>query len=306
MDLEHGNRSNEHSGTLLDGDRSIDVKQLVVLDGSDSDKYLRVKVISDEDDSGDSVVTAIPLGSSSSSSSSSSDSSSDLLQLNRSEDTSSITPVNSIKYDDDTPIAVKDDKNSVFGNSFFGSEESEHGTTASALTFQVSDVTQESMRHGMSPTESPSIQTMERSGGYDPSRIPSAVFERSKSTTPMEWSAASNESLFSIHVGTNSFSRDHLFMGKSGELTKSGELLMFSPMPPVPTREIERRNFEVDKDIGAEGVENMTIKDAAASESAEDLSIERVPPPVVSSMSSNLSIHSDVSVNSTRSFAFPM
>lgn len=306
MDLEHGNRSNKHSGTLLDGDRSIDVKQLEVLDGSNSDRYLRTKAISDEDESGDSVVTAIQLGSSSSLSSSSSDSSSDLLQLNRNEDTGSITLVNSIKFDGDSPTAVKDDKNSVFGNSFFRSEESEHGSTASTLTFQVSDVTQESMRRRMSPTDSPAIQTMARSEGYDPTRIPSAVFERSKSTTPIEWSAASNESLFSIHVGTNSFSRDHLFMlGKSGELTKSGELLMFSPMPPVPPREIERTNFEVEKDAGAEGAENMTIKDAA-SKSAEDLSIERVPPPVVSSMSSKLSIRSDASVNSTQSFAFPV
>lgn len=34
----------------------------------------------------------------------------------------------------------------------------------------------------------------------DPNRIPSSVFERTKSSMPMEWSAASNESLFSIHV----------------------------------------------------------------------------------------------------------
>ncbi|XP_047321041.1 uncharacterized protein LOC124925113 [Impatiens glandulifera] len=41
--------------------------------------------------------------------------------------------------------------------------------------------------------------------GYDSNRIPSAVFSR-KPTNRMEWSVASNESLFSIHMGNNSFS----------------------------------------------------------------------------------------------------
>lgn len=57
--------------------------------------------------------------------------------------------------------------------------------------------------------------------GYDPNRIPISVFG-SRSSTPMEWSVASTESLFSIHVGNNSFSRDHtMSMNRSGELSKS-------------------------------------------------------------------------------------
>ncbi|KAK1313019.1 hypothetical protein QJS10_CPA06g00943 [Acorus calamus] len=63
----------------------------------------------------------------------------------------------------------------------------------------------------------PAVQFMARSD--DPNRIPSSIFNRSKSTTPQEWSVASNESLFSIHVGNSSFSRDHIILfGKSGEL----------------------------------------------------------------------------------------
>ncbi|EEF34755.1 uncharacterized protein LOC8289595 [Ricinus communis] len=59
---------------------------------------------------------------------------------------------------------------------------------------------------------------MVQAGGYDPNRIPASVFT-SKAATPMEWSVASNESLFSIHMGNNSFSRDHVFLiYKSGEL----------------------------------------------------------------------------------------
>ncbi|KAK1313979.1 hypothetical protein QJS10_CPA06g00938 [Acorus calamus] len=44
----------------------------------------------------------------------------------------------------------------------------------------------------------PAVQSMARSD--DPNRIPSSIFNRSKSTTPQEWSVASNESLFSIHI----------------------------------------------------------------------------------------------------------
>ncbi|CAN8239755.1 unnamed protein product [Cochlearia groenlandica] len=58
-----------------------------------------------------------------------------------------------------------------------------------------------------------------------PYRIPSHVFARTTSTAPVEWSTLSNESLFSIHMGNNSFTgRDTYF--KSGELT--------FPQPPSP------------------------------------------------------------------------
>ncbi|CAL9783105.1 unnamed protein product [Musa acuminata subsp. burmannicoides] len=69
--------------------------------------------------------------------------------------------------------------------------------------------------------QSPPVQVMERLDVPDTGRIPSSIFTRDRSTmTPMEWSVASNESLFSIHVGTCSFSRDHLIlMGRSGEFT---------------------------------------------------------------------------------------
>lgn len=64
-------------------------------------------------------------------------------------------------------------------------------------------------------TQPPASQEMERSpSGY---RIPASVFERNKSSTPGDWSVASNESLFSIHVGNMSFTNDH-YMWRSGEL----------------------------------------------------------------------------------------
>lgn len=70
---------------------------------------------------------------------------------------------------------------------------------------------------------SPPVQMMWRSpDAVDPNRIPSSIFAGPSS--PMEWSAASNESLFSIHGGNSSFTRDHVtLMEKSGELNLPAE-----------------------------------------------------------------------------------
>ncbi|XP_010474333.1 PREDICTED: homeobox protein 10-like [Camelina sativa] len=85
--------------------------------------------------------------------------------------------------------------------------------------------------------QSPPIQVMERSTNNTtttttttsspttpPYRIPSHVFARTTSTAPVEWITMSNESLFSIHMGNNSFT--------GGDYFKSGELTF--PQPPSP------------------------------------------------------------------------
>lgn len=95
-------------------------------------------------------------------------------------------------------------------------------------TSKFSDVTLESFVPHILPTESPAIQVMERTESFDPNRSPASIF--STPATPMEWSIASNESLFSIHIGNDIFSKDHAIrmsgdMNKSGELPVSGELL---------------------------------------------------------------------------------
>ncbi|KAM1214716.1 hypothetical protein ACFX2I_011205 [Malus domestica] len=188
-----------------------------------------------------------------------------------------------------------------------------------ASTSRASDVTHGSMVPGLSPTESPSIQMMDRcGGGYDPYRIPSSVFSRSKSNKELEWSVASNESLFSIHLGNNSFSRDHiLLLGdlvKSGELNKSGELFALNPAPHVPVVEIESDRIEEVKieEVRIEevresgvGVADETIKNTARA-NAEDHSEGRVPAPTGPVKSPTLSRRSDASGTSTRSFAFPI
>lgn len=122
---------------------------------------------------------------------------------------------------------------------------------------QVSGITHESLSQSPSATESPPIQVMERPSGFDPNRIPPSVFV-SKSPSPMEWSVASNESLFSIHIGNNSFSRDRV-PKLSGELPKSGELeksrnshksdITFSPSPVARRKENDIRKGNLGRDF---------------------------------------------------------
>ncbi|PIM99181.1 hypothetical protein CDL12_27467 [Handroanthus impetiginosus] len=85
-----------------------------------------------------------------------------------------------------------------------------------------------------SATEAPPNQSMERSASAY--RIPSSVFARSKSNTPMEWSVASNESLFSIHTGNMSFTNDH-FQWRSGDLGPPGEASTSEQMFSYPVHE---------------------------------------------------------------------
>ncbi|KAJ4779793.1 suppressor SRP40-like protein [Rhynchospora pubera] len=73
-------------------------------------------------------------------------------------------------------------------------------------------------------SSSPSTPKSPTMSGYDPNRIPADVFNRTKSGGPVDWSVASNESLFSIH------------MGKSQELTAYYQAYtdqaLFSPLDP--------------------------------------------------------------------------
>lgn len=68
-------------------------------------------------------------------------------------------------------------------------------------------------------TDAPPNQEMERDASSY--RIPSSVFARRDSSTQMEWSVASNESLFSIHMGNMSFTKDPT-LWRSGELLGAG------------------------------------------------------------------------------------
>ncbi|KAK9669119.1 hypothetical protein RND81_13G110600 [Saponaria officinalis] len=109
---------------------------------------------------------------------------------------------------------------------------------------------------GTSTLETPPVQVMERPPDASGYRIPSYVFASNKSGNPNpEWSTASNESLFSIHTGNMSFTRDQFsWLLKSGELgtyggpgdiRKSGELP--PPSPKLTIKSGEQKPVDVRK-----------------------------------------------------------
>lgn len=242
-----------------------------IIDRKDSSKHLPVhsNAIIGKDDAASPTKTFRSSSSSFSSSISSASSREDLLQLNIDVLRSSTSAT--------SPPARQEN---TAGNSI-KSEESDNGFSGATSSSQVSVVTHESIGPTPSPVQSPLVQVMDRSGRFD--RISSSVFERSKSVK--EWSVASNESLFSIHIGNTSFSRDHFIYTesqKSAECIKSGELIDFSPPLPLLESGTDRKKDQMEK-IGETRLLDNTIMDATGPEYVESRS-----PPIVSWDSSNI------------------
>lgn len=179
-----------------------------------------------------------------------------------------------------------------------------------------SDSTHDSRSNNGSAKQLPPVQVMERTGDVagspSPYRIPSSVFSRTKSTAPMEWSVASNESLFSIQMGNMSFTRDQAYwVGKSQELGTSGA----TTIPPVTMDYANPPPVNKSPEIGLR-ITNVGERQCAptpaarpleASKESMDHSKDNFPwPEVASYHSTSPSHHSDASGNSVKSFAFPM
>ncbi|KAK8547060.1 hypothetical protein V6N13_099804 [Hibiscus sabdariffa] len=135
-------------------------------------------------------------------------------------------------------------------------------------------------------TQSPPIQVMDRVlEGFDPYRIPSSVFDRSKSSNSADWSTTSNDSLFSIQIGSTSFFKDELFT--------------LSTSPVASAADPDRTSFEFDK------ISDYTVKDQTHP-SAEEPTGERPTHPMTFWNSPNTSRHSDETETGRHSFAFPV
>ncbi|KAK5833288.1 uncharacterized protein LOC128293175 isoform X1 [Gossypium arboreum] len=174
-----------------------------------------------------------------------------------------------------------------------------NGDASLALASQVSCGTNE-------PTlmQSPLVQVMDRVGGLDSCKISSAVFARSKSITPMDWSLPSSESLFSIQLGDNSFSRDYVLSSKSRELFKSGEFVELSPLAIVLEGDTVKKGVESDKSEPT-SISDDVVKDKTG-RSIEGQVIEKPARPMVSWSSDTTAHHSVDNVSSVHSMDFPI
>lgn len=161
----------------------------------------------------------------------------------------------------------------------------------------------------LGPKQSPAIQVMNTASDVpDPNRIPASVFARTKSATPMEWSVASNESLFSIHVGNSSFSRDLGFLSsKSEELlsnySSGSPLDLSAPVPPKSDASPPTANAAAVEESGGNAAAKDVLNDSTEGGTDSDRRpVETAPSPP----SPSLSCRSGSSTTSFRSFAFPM
>ncbi|XP_074581565.1 uncharacterized protein LOC141838072 [Curcuma longa] len=134
----------------------------------------------------------------------------------------------------------------------------------------------------------------------DPKRIPSSVFARTKSTAMMEWSVASNESLFSIQVG------------KSGDLSSlySSQLDGYPPLSPhtssSPLKDAEA-GPSLQQTVDADAANAETMEDVL--KATTEKHAEKDKPPTVHRISNSDSasqLSDGGSVKSYRSFAFPI
>ncbi|KAL5542256.1 hypothetical protein UlMin_009966 [Ulmus minor] len=153
-------------------------------------------------------------------------------------------------------------------------------------------------------TLSPRVQTMGRAAGFDSNRLPNTIFS-SKASTPMEWCLSSNDSLFSLHVGNTSFSKDQFILFRSGELNKYDEILNIqATFPPVS------------EPNGVENIKIETQEPAVATPETRKTNFYESPgqntkehmftPTDVTRSPTSLSHRSDETYNSTGSFQFPV
>ncbi|XP_030940921.1 uncharacterized protein LOC115965764 isoform X1 [Quercus lobata] len=131
----------------------------------------------------------------------------------------------------DTQLASNHSNKDIPASSMPNHEQSSHGSAGQPAAQVVSGRSTELGFTNKPTTQFLPVQVMERPSEPAPSqyRIPSYVFARTKSTVPMEWSTTSNESLFSIHTGNMSFTKEQFnWLVKSGELVMTGPLMDIS------------------------------------------------------------------------------
>lgn len=321
MESKHGSESNKHPSPSKDDNNSINeddaLSPLISVDSErESESEADVDININENTPGSDKKSI----SSNHASSSSSKSSSDFFQMDaKMLDISSTFPASSPKVEEDSQSPKEKEKNDKPGDMSSKSEDHDDISPIDANS-QVPHAISNPTSQTMSPVQLPPRQVMERSGNYDPDRIPASVFG-SRPSSAMEWSAASNDSLFSLNIGNSSFSREQFLMmsgdmsgedvNKSGELYNSGELnkpgeANASMLPPLSPIGKLRKIRTMDKDKETMGVDKKPTQTKATDEDVSD-HFEKVKHELDgkgdSSMINRLS---DGSSTSCQSFAFPM
>ncbi|KAF2282325.1 hypothetical protein GH714_043854 [Hevea brasiliensis] len=150
---------------------------------------------------------------------------------------------------------------------------------------------------------------MERPAGTTASpsyRIPSSIFA-SKSSAPNDWSVASSESLFSIHMGNMSFTRDEAnWLGKSGEIGLIGDHALSGSFSPMFDFSSQRHSSNQSPNNISGEIEQRTEAKMRKNINDNEADAGKQKSPVNKSHRSASLRGSDVSASSVKSFAFPI
>ncbi|KAK6925114.1 hypothetical protein RJ641_009440 [Dillenia turbinata] len=186
-------------------------------------------------------------------------------------------------------------------NNASGSSTSRHGLPVSTVQTNTPEYVPYSL-----PTQTPSVQVMEYPPGDDENRIPSSVFARTNTTAPVEWSSASNESLFSIHPGNMSFTRDYLILLQNSEELGTGKFMIPSPLISLPGSNFSSVNQSPEiSNTDAPGNSLDESNAAFETKNTKDQGHHKFSPEEARH-SPSVSHHSDGSAASCKSFAFPV
>lgn len=132
--------------------------------------------------------------------------------------------------------SITNNENSNSGLASHLSRESSDVGSISGGHHSASISSSQTLENGMNKgpeIQNPQVQVMERpneTSGTSPYVFPSHVFARNSTNVPVEWSTASNESLFSIYMGNMSFSSE-LACFKSCEMDKPGDAITCDQQP---------------------------------------------------------------------------
>uniref|UniRef100_A0A0A0KXK8 Uncharacterized protein n=2 Tax=Cucumis sativus TaxID=3659 RepID=A0A0A0KXK8_CUCSA len=143
-------------------------------------------------------------------------------------------------------------------------------------------------------------------GNHDPNRIPVSIFS-GRPSNPTEWSTASNESLFSIHVGNSSFSREHFNFFKSGELLMNPNASQtLSNLPPFVEPLRAESKSEIAVKTFAEPVTSSSTAHPVSPTSSQNVADHKKEvTTTMDELRGRQSVSND-SMNSSRSFQFPL
>nr|GMC59469.1 circumsporozoite protein-like [Ipomoea batatas] len=150
-----------------------------------------------------------------------------------------------------------------------------------------------------SPLQSPSRRSGDLPPGYDPKRIPSSIFSR-KSEAGENWSGASNESLFSIHVDNGSFTN----VGELSERKSLSDALS----PLAAAADCDAKDMKMSDVSQVKGLVETPKPPSSGNATPSSQTLSPSPtnsnaPQIATFQSPRMSTGS---VNSCQSFAFPV